>query len=233
LLQRPPASRHEGAALLCYREGKVDAALAWLRPAMTNPYTDTAGAPLAAAITALLQQAVQTQHFDEAKTQLLKLRGLASEQGELDYSSAHALPLLQIAALEQIAGHRRRAEQIAQRVLAIDQTPSSEGRYGGVTGYVRLLALALLGRDEEAVAMLQAHQQAFAHQLWWVWLERHPALERLRHDPRVQRMLTELRSWEHQQRLLIDTQRRAGALPMRSAPAMPDPCSPALVAQLH
>ena len=218
-------SRHEGAALLCYRAHRLDAALTWLRPALASSYTDTGGPALAASITALLEQAARSGDYDSARAQLVKMTWLTDEKGAFEYNYANALPLLQLATLEQLAGHRQAAEQIATRVLAMPDDPTAQGNLAGTIERVRMLALAILGRDPEALSILEAQRDTAARQLWWVWIERHPAMQRLRREPRVQQLLTDLRSWSQQERAQVDAERRAGKLPVRTALATPDPCA--------
>jgi TolB-like protein/DNA-binding winged helix-turn-helix (wHTH) protein/Tfp pilus assembly protein PilF len=224
---------HEGAGLLCYREGHLDAAVSWLHVALTDLNTDTGGAPLAATITALLEQAMRTGDYAAARTELMKMSWLTDEHGAFEYNYANALPLLQFATLEQLAGHRVAAEQIATRVLGMDDDPTAQGNIAGRMQRIRMLALAVLGRDREALAILDAQRETLARELWWVWIERHPAMERLRHDPRVQQLLAEIRSWSLRERALVEAERQSGKLPVRAAQAAPDPCAPPTVARLN
>jgi tetratricopeptide (TPR) repeat protein len=225
--------KHEGAALLCYRAGKLDAALAWLRPALASSHTDTGGPAFAASITALLERAIRSGDYDSARAELVKMTWLTDEKGAFEYNYANALPLLQLATLEQLAGHRAAAEQIATRVLEMPDDPTAQGNLAGNMERVRMLALAVLGRDKEALSILQAQRDTAARQLWWVWIERHPAMQRLRREPGVQQLLTDLRAWSQQERARVDAERRAGELPVRTAEATPDPCAPAVAATLQ
>jgi TolB-like protein/DNA-binding winged helix-turn-helix (wHTH) protein/Tfp pilus assembly protein PilF len=226
-------TKHEGAALLCYRTRRLDAALAWLRPALSSPYTDTGGPGLAASITALLEQAMHTGNYEAARSELVKMTWLTDEKGALEYNYANALPLVQLATLEQLAGHQAAAAEIATRVLQIPDDPTAQGNLAGNMERVRMLALALLGRDAEALTILEAQRDTAARQLWWVWIERHPAMQRLRREARVQQLLTDLRSWSQQERARVDAERHAGKLPLRTAQATPDPCAPTMVAALQ
>ena len=221
-------TKHEGAALLCYRTRRLDAALAWLRPALTSSYTDTGGPGLAASITALLEKAMRSGNYDAARSELIKMTWLTDEKGAFQYNSANALPLLQLATLEQLAGHQPAAAEIATRVLEMPDDPTAQGNLAGNLERVRMLALAILGRDAEALKILEAQRATAARQLWWVWIERHPALQRLRQEPRVQQLLADLRSWSQQERSWVDAERRAGKLPVRNTQATPDPCAPAM-----
>jgi len=96
-----------------------------------------------------------------------------------------------------------------------------------------MLALALLGRDQEALSILEAQRDTAARELWWVWIERHPAMQRLRREPRVQQLLTDLRSWSRDERAQVDAERRAGKLPVRSIESTRDPCAPTVMAALR
>jgi TolB-like protein/DNA-binding winged helix-turn-helix (wHTH) protein len=226
-------TKHEGAALLCYRAGRLNGALAWLRPALAGRYTDTGGPALAASITALLEQAMRSGDFAAARAELVSMTWLKDEKGALDYNYANALPLLQLATLEQLAGNQAAAEQIATRVLQIPDDPTAQGNLAGTIERVRMLALALLGRDQEALRILEAQRETGARELWWVWIERHPALHRLRREPQVQQLLADLRAWSQQERAGVEAERRAGKLPVRTGESAPDPCESTLVAGLQ
>jgi hypothetical protein len=56
-----------------------------------------------------------------------------------------------------------------------------------------MLALAVLGCDDEALKILESQRDTAAREMCWVWIERHPAMQRLRREPSVQQLLTELR----------------------------------------
>jgi len=224
--------KHEGAALLCYRAGRLDAAVAWLRPALTSQYRAGGGPALAASITALLEQATRSGDYAGARALLVNMQDLKDEHGRLDFNQDNALPLLQLATLEKLAGHRAEAERIATGVIAIVDDPTAQGNYNGFTERFRMLALAVLGRDREALSILEAQRDTLARELWWVWIERHPAFAQLRREPRVQQLLAELRSWSQKQRELVEAQRHAGKLPVRSE-ALPDPCAPPAVTALR
>jgi TolB-like protein/DNA-binding winged helix-turn-helix (wHTH) protein/Tfp pilus assembly protein PilF len=229
----PEPNKHEGPALLCYREGRLDAAVAWLRPALSSPHTDTGGAALAASITALVEQAVRDGDYAAANAELVKMTWLTDDHGAFDYSFGNALPLLQVATLEELAGHKAQAVRIATRVLQMDDDPSTQGNSAGHLQRIRMLALALLGRDQEALDILEAQRDTLARQLWWVWIERHPAMKRLRREPRVQELLADMRTWSQQERARVDAERRAGTLPVRTAQATADPCASTVVAALQ
>lgn len=226
-------SKHEGAALLCYREGRLDAAVAWLRPGLLSSYTDTGGAPFAASMTALLELATRSGNFAAARAELVKMSLLTDDNGAFDYNFANALPLLQLATLERLAGHNAAADEIATRVLQVGDDPTAQGNVAGRWDRIRMLALAVLGRDDEALEILESQRDTAARELWWVWIERHPAMQRLRREPRVQQLLIELRAWSRQERARLDAERHDGKLPLRMAPSTPDPCAPTAVAALQ
>jgi TolB-like protein/DNA-binding winged helix-turn-helix (wHTH) protein len=226
-------SKHEGAALLCYREGRLDAAVAWLHPGLLSKYTDTGGAQFAASMTALLELAMRSGNFDAARAELLKMTWLTDDHGAFNYNFANALPLLQLATLERLAGHNATAEEIATRVLKVGDDPTAQGNVAGRWDRIRMLAFAVLGHDEEALKILESQRDTAARETWWVWIERHPAMQRLRREPRVQQLLTELRAWSRQERARLDAERHDGKLPLRTAQSTPDPCAPTAVAALQ
>jgi TolB-like protein/DNA-binding winged helix-turn-helix (wHTH) protein/tetratricopeptide (TPR) repeat protein len=233
LAQFREPSQHEGAALLCYRQGHLDAAVAWLHPALSSPHADTGGETLAASITALLDRATRTGNYDSARAELRKMSWLTDDTGALLYNFGNAMPLLQLATLEQLSGHKAAAAQIATHVVQMHDDPSAQGNVAGRWQRVRTLALALLGRDAEALGIIEAQRDTAARQLWWVWIERHPAMQRLRREPRVQRLLTELHAWSRQEQERVDAERQSGKLPLRTARSTQDPCAPTAVAALR
>lgn len=218
-----------GPALMCYRAGHLDAAVAYLRPSLLHVNANLGAETLAATITALIEQAARSGNYAEARALLVKTSWLTDEHGSLVYSMDNALSLLQLATLEKLAGHRAEAERIATRVLALHEDPTS--LTAGDSERIRMLALALLGRDPEALAILEANRDTKARVLWWIWIERHPAFATLRHDPRVRQLLAELHAWSGKQRELVDASRQAGRLPVRTQ-VTPDPCALPLVAKL-
>jgi DNA-binding winged helix-turn-helix (wHTH) protein/TolB-like protein/Tfp pilus assembly protein PilF len=211
-------------ALGCYRDGNLNAAYGWLQQTLENPHVDGSVAGLAASLTALVEWAEKSRRFAAARQRLLSMRWLKNAHGELDYTYTNAMPLLQLATLEHLAGNQDGARDLAQRVLDISDAP---GPAGGVTpryftGAIernRMLALAILGRDEEALAQLAKIRDGLARQLWWVWIERHPALARLRRDPRLQAILVKMRAWALQERASVQAERAAGRLPARTGVA--------------
>jgi TolB-like protein/DNA-binding winged helix-turn-helix (wHTH) protein/Tfp pilus assembly protein PilF len=229
----PQPSKHEGAALLCYREGRLDAAVAWLHPGLLSSYTETGGAPFAASMTALLELAMRSGNFAAARAELVKMSWLTDDHGAFVYNFANALPLLQLATLERLAGHDAAAEEIATRVLRVGDDPTAQGNVAGRWARVRMLALAVLGRDDEALDILESQRDTAAREMWWVWIERHPAMQRLRREPRVQQLLVELRAWSRQERAHLEAERHDGKLPLRTAQSKPDPCAPTAIAALQ
>jgi DNA-binding winged helix-turn-helix (wHTH) protein/TolB-like protein/tetratricopeptide (TPR) repeat protein len=206
-------------ALSCYHERDFDGAEQWLRQTLENPHFDGSVAAVVAALTTELEWAGKAHRFDAARQRLLSTPWLKDEHGALDFTYPNSLPLLQLATLEKLAGNEDRARDIALRVLDISDTPG----FGGVsarffTGALernRMLALAILGRDEEALQQLAKIREGLGRQLWWVWIERHPAMARLRQDPRLQAILVDLRAWTIRERAAVDADRAAGRLPER------------------
>jgi DNA-binding winged helix-turn-helix (wHTH) protein/TolB-like protein/Tfp pilus assembly protein PilF len=206
-------------ALGCYRDGNINAAYDWLQETLESPHVDGSIAGFAASITALVEWAQKSRRYSAARERLLGMPWLKDARGALDYTYNNAMPLLQLATLENLAGNQERARELALRVLNISDAPRPGGgtaRY--FTGAVqrnRMLALAILGQDEEALRELAQIRDGLGHQLWWVWLERHPAMARLRRDPRLQAVLADMRTWSAQQRDSIEAERAAGHLPTR------------------
>jgi tetratricopeptide (TPR) repeat protein len=219
----PLPSNYGIPALACYREGNLDAAYEWLRPMLQSPHVDGSVPAVSAALTALVEWAQKSHRVAAARQRLLSMRWLKNRQGEMDYSYTNAEALLQLATLEQIDGHDSQARDIATRVLSISDAllpdSASARRFTGITERNRMLAYAILGRDEDAIAELTKIQGSLGRQLYWVWIERHPALVHLRQDPRVQAILDDLRAWSMQERTAVDADRHAGRLPARNGAA--------------
>jgi DNA-binding winged helix-turn-helix (wHTH) protein/TolB-like protein/Tfp pilus assembly protein PilF len=207
-------------ALGCYRNGNINAAYDWLQETLESPHVDGSIAGFAASLTALLEWAEKSHRFAAARERLLTMPWLKDASGALDYTYNNAMPLLQLATLEHLAGNDDQARQMALRVLDISDAPRPGGgtaRY--FTGAIqrnRMLALAILGRDEDALHEFAKIHDGLARQLWWVWIERHPAMARLRSDPRLQAGLVDLRKWSAEERASIELEREAGHLPRRA-----------------
>src|SRR5271156_665776 len=131
-------------------------------------------------MTPLLELAMRSGNFAAARAELVKMSWLTDENGAFDYNFANALPLLQLATLERLAGHNDAAEEIATRVLQMGDDPTAQGNVAGRRDRVRMLALAVLGHDDEALEILESQRDTAAREMWWVWIERHPAMQRLR-----------------------------------------------------
>ncbi len=219
-------------ALGCYRDGNLNAAYEWLRKTLKNPHVDGSVPAVAASLTALVEWAEKSHQFAAARARLLSMRWLQDDQGSLDYNYANAMPLLQLATLEHLAGNEDRARELAERVLGISDAPhagaSAPRHFTGTLERNRMLALAILGRDEEALGELTRIRDGLGRQLWWVWIERHPAMARLRHDPRLQAILADMRVWSAQERASVEADRSAGHLPARTGRAYRCPAPPIL-----
>jgi DNA-binding winged helix-turn-helix (wHTH) protein/TolB-like protein/Tfp pilus assembly protein PilF len=210
-------------ALGCYRDGNLNAAYEWLQLTLQNPHVEGSVAALAASLTALVEWAEKSHRYAAARARLLSMPWLKDERGALDYTYSNALPLLQLATLEQLAGNKNSARDLALRVLDISDAlvPGNGGAryFTGALQRNRMLALAILGRDEEALGELAKIHDGIGRQLWWVWIERHPAMARLRHDPRLQAIIADMRTWSVQERTSVEAERAAGHLPAHSGGA--------------
>jgi hypothetical protein len=84
------------------------------------------------------------------------------------------------------------------------------------------LALALAGDREAAIAMLQRRVASnFEPALALLQLELEPGFAGLRQDPRVQSMMSQIRSYLAGQRRELDRLRAEGVVPDRSKAAPP------------
>ena len=80
----------------------------------------------------------------------------------------------------------------------------------------RAVALALLGRNEEALQALENGHAGGYRTRWWYLLEREAAFAQVRSDPRFQALLVEARAHAASQRSILKEMRLAGRVPNRS-----------------
>jgi hypothetical protein len=77
-------------------------------------------------------------------------------------------------------------------------------------------ALALLGRDEEALSLLAESFRKLDYTAWWYTLRIDPAWDRLRGDPRFVKIATDVRAYIALQERELHRLRRLGQLPDRA-----------------
>ena len=129
-------------------------------------------------------------HFNQ--TQVLTLAQLRLAMGDREHASALATATLDWN--EREAKHYRKHQWERQRAVA----------------------LALLGRNEEALQALENGHASGYRTRWWYLLEREAAFAQVRSDPRFQALLVEARAHAAAQRSILKEMRLAGRIPNRS-----------------
>ncbi len=162
------------------------------------------------------------------------VRDHALASGDLDKASnyienllrkdAHGQPVIhhfnlnQVLVLGQLRfamGDRRRATSLATGALAWNEREANHFRKHQLERQ-RGVALALLGRNEEALQALENGFTSGYRVRWWYLLEREPAFAQLRSDPRFQALLVEARAHVAAERTILKDLRQAGSVPNRS-----------------
>jgi TolB-like protein/DNA-binding winged helix-turn-helix (wHTH) protein len=118
------------------------------------------------------------------------------------------------------SGHDERGRKLLESSLAAMDRDEAAYGMGGFWHYqMRPLAMALLGRHEEAIAQLQrATAEAATMTAWWYWLEQEPAYAAMREDPRFKAMLAGARNKAQQERTELQRLRANGLVPNRGKP---------------
>jgi predicted Zn-dependent protease len=115
------------------------------------------------------------------------------------------------------SGHAERGRKLLDACLAAmdrDEAAFATGRYWH--RQMRPLALALLGRQEEAITQLQrATAERSTEASWWYYFEMEPAYASLHEDPRFKAMLTAARNKAREEREALQRMRANGLVPNR------------------
>jgi hypothetical protein len=143
------------------------------------------------------------------------------EDGEpvLGDSLSMRVDLAGFAALLQDSGDRTRATVLADEVLRdIDQQVGRFGRPEAWLGQGRAMALLVLNRPVEALAVMQGLAgRGFLFHEWHVTLELDPAFEPIRADPAYRRIVASAREHAAGERATLEEMRRQGLVPRRAA----------------
>lgn len=116
------------------------------------------------------------------------------------------------------SGQAERGRKLLEATLvAMNHEATAYGRGTLWLQEMRAVALALLGRDDEAIAQLHA-TVVTRHDMssWWYSLAIEPAYEKLRADPRFQDILNVARAHAASERLAVAQLRASNVVPDRS-----------------
>ncbi len=137
------------------------------------------------------------------------------ERGQLLVYAFNQNQVLTLAQVRLAMGDRERASALATATLDWNEREAKHYRKNQWERQ-RGVALALLGRKEEA---LQALENGFAsgyRTRWWYLLQREPAFAELRKEPRFQALLLDSRAHAAAERSILKDMQRAGSVPNRS-----------------
>ena len=172
-------------------------------------------------IAALCQHARLTGQFRQAIDILAKrsqTRWDAADQPILSDASSLYVNVIGLADLLIQSGHAVRGRRLLEATLvAMDHEATAFGRGTLWQHGARGVALALLGRNDEALAELRAAiVQRYSLYSWWYGLEIDPTYEKLRKDPRFQDILNVARSHAADERQAVAKLRASNVIPDRS-----------------
>jgi TolB-like protein/DNA-binding winged helix-turn-helix (wHTH) protein/Tfp pilus assembly protein PilF len=121
-----------------------------------------------------------------------------------------------LADLLRQSGEEARARALAEALLAdIDVQMNRYGRGEIWLNDARALAQSLLGRPDEALALLKRQASFGVYGKWQIVLEGEPLFEALSERPDFRALLTEVRATAAEEHARIDRMRREGLIPKR------------------
>jgi len=123
--------------------------------------------------------------------------------------------ILTLAQLRLAMGDRDGARSLATAVLDWSEREAANYRKDQWENE-RAGALALLDRNDEALAALERSFASGYRGYWWYTLEQEPTFDRLRSEARFQALVTVARAHAAAQRTTLQDMRRAGRVPDRS-----------------
>ena len=160
------------------------------------------------------------------------LRDAAIMSGDLKQGREEILTILgrldepfRLVTLAQVSlamGNTSEAERFAQGVLDYED-PYARSREQYRLAHPRAAALTLLGQHDAAVELLQDSFARGFRKRWWYALERDPALQPLRRDPRFLALAAQARAHATAERQRLERLRERGDVPARTTERTPDP----------
>lgn len=201
---RPPVEDQIAWMAICFYRGEFERAADLVRPDLersSRSLTVAAIAPYA------IRDAGRTKgDLKRAQRELLSLRPDDRSGPELD---THRLATL--AQVHDALGQWREAQVFARQVLdilAANQSP----RFS----HPRAVALAVLGKPQAAVDALEQGFADGGRSRWWYTLNREPAFDALRDEPRFEALDARVRAHAAAERRQLESRRSSGEIPVRA-----------------
>jgi TolB-like protein/DNA-binding winged helix-turn-helix (wHTH) protein/Tfp pilus assembly protein PilF len=212
-------------ALICYRTGNLERAEHVTRAAsLHDPDSDQGGIAFFVATEAIIERALAQHSPSTARQFIMAIPGLKKDHGKIALVDDNWPEFVQLAGLERQAGNLGTAKDLAQGILEYVERSSKDAGPPGVNDWTRASALAILGRNDEALSSLEHMIRAGNHMRWFVTFERDPNFAALRATPRFQTMAAGTKTWLAGQQQLVQQMRQRGEIPPRTAQAAPGGC---------
>jgi TolB-like protein/DNA-binding winged helix-turn-helix (wHTH) protein/Tfp pilus assembly protein PilF len=218
------AGKSSEEALICYRTGDLERAGRLARAALNDPDNDLGGVSFSLATEAIVELALAQHSPATARKFILSVPDLKKDHGKIALVDDNWPLFVQLAALERKSGNLSTATDLAQGILEYVERSSKTPGPPGVMDWTRASALAILGRNDEALSSLERMIRTGNQMRWWVTFERDPSFDALRATPRFQAMATYARAWLAGQQQLVQQMRQSGEIPARFAAATPGGC---------
>ena len=220
---------HAGApmaeALICYRTGNLERAEYFTHTALLNdPDSDQGGMAFIVAIEAVIERALAQHSPVTARQFILAIPGLKLDHGKIAVVDDNWPFFVQMAAFERQSGDLGAAKDLALGILDFAERSSKAPGPPGMLDWTRASALAILGRNDDALSSLEKMMGVGNHMRWFVTFERDPTFVPLRAMPRFQKMAADTKVWLAGQQQLVRQMRQRGEIPPRAAEAVPGGC---------
>jgi TolB-like protein/DNA-binding winged helix-turn-helix (wHTH) protein/lipoprotein NlpI len=212
-------------ALICYRAGNLERADQLARAAPLNDAdSDQGGIAFSIATEAIVERALARHSPDTARQFIMAIPDLKKDHGKIAIVDDNWPYFVQLAGLERQAGNLGTATSLAQAILEYLERPSNAPGPPGAIDWTRASALAVLGRNDDALAALERLERSGNPMRWWVTIDRDPNFVALRATPRFQSMVAARRAWLIDQQQLVQQMRQRGEIPVRAVKATPGGC---------
>ena len=210
-------------ALICYRGGHLERAEQLTRRALLDPDVEIGEVTFTLMTEAIVERSLARHAPGTARDFILAIPGLKKEHGRLAVVDDNWPYFVTLAALEQGAGNSGAAAELAQETLNFLDKNKPAGA-PGVHDWTRASALAVLGRNEEALVSLEKMNLTGNHMRWWVTLQSDPSFTALHSSPRFQALARDNQAWLTAQQAVLEQMRQGGEIPRRAAAAAANGC---------